>query len=94
MTAQLTEDPSDPLVIPRALPDREREEFLRQYHLAVDAAHDPDAPTVTAANLKRARTRPGAEPLKVAAVHRIEQPRHRGQPLALAFAVMIKDVWV
>jgi hypothetical protein len=41
MTAQPMEDPSDPLVILRDLPEREREEFLRQYHLAVDAAHDP-----------------------------------------------------
>ena len=41
MTAQSTEDPSDPLVIMRHLPEREREEFLRQYHAAVDAAHDP-----------------------------------------------------
>lgn len=41
MTAQPTEDPSDPLVILRDLPEREREEFLRQYHQAVDAAHDP-----------------------------------------------------
>lgn len=41
MTAQPMEDPSDPLVILRDLPEREREEFIRQYHLAVDAAHDP-----------------------------------------------------
>ena len=41
MTAQPTEDPADPLVILRELPEREREEFLRQYHRAVDAAHDP-----------------------------------------------------
>lgn len=41
MTAQPTEDPTDPLVILRDLPEREREEFLRQYHRAVDAAHDP-----------------------------------------------------
>jgi hypothetical protein len=41
MTAQPTEDPADPLVILRDLPEREREEFLRQYHRAVDAAHDP-----------------------------------------------------
>ncbi len=41
MTAQPTEDPTDPLVILRDLPEREREEFLRQYHEAVDAAHDP-----------------------------------------------------
>ena len=41
MTAQPTEDPTDPLVILRELPEREREEFLRQYHQAVDAAHDP-----------------------------------------------------
>jgi hypothetical protein len=41
VTAQPTEDPSDPLVILRDLPEREREEFLRQYHRAVDAAHDP-----------------------------------------------------
>ena len=36
-----TEDPADPLVILRDLPEREHEEFLRQYHQAVDAAHDP-----------------------------------------------------
>lgn len=41
MTAQPMEYPSDPLVILRDLPDRERAEFLRQYHAAVDAAHDP-----------------------------------------------------
>ena len=41
MTAQPIEDPSDPLVILRDLPERERGEFLRQYHAAVDAAHDP-----------------------------------------------------
>ncbi|HLK74581.1 MAG TPA: DUF6247 family protein [Streptosporangiaceae bacterium] len=41
MTAQPTEDHADPLVILRDLPEREREEFLRQYHRAVDAAHDP-----------------------------------------------------
>jgi hypothetical protein len=35
------EDPSDPEVIIRDLPERERAEFLRQYHEAVDAAHDP-----------------------------------------------------
>jgi hypothetical protein len=41
VTARSTEDPADPLVILRDLPEREREEFLRQYHRAVDAAHDP-----------------------------------------------------
>ena len=41
VTAQPMEDPADPLVILRDLPEREREEFLRQYHRAVDAAHDP-----------------------------------------------------
>jgi Family of unknown function (DUF6247) len=41
VTAQPTEDRSDPLVILRDLPEREYEEFLRQYHQAVDAAHDP-----------------------------------------------------
>jgi hypothetical protein len=41
VTAQPTEDPADPLVILRLLPEREREEFIRQYHRAVDAAHDP-----------------------------------------------------
>jgi hypothetical protein len=41
VTAQPTEDQTDPLVILRDLPEREREEFLRQYHRAVDAAHDP-----------------------------------------------------
>jgi Family of unknown function (DUF6247) len=34
------EDPNDPAVIFRDLPQRERSEFLRQYHQAVDAAHD------------------------------------------------------
>jgi Family of unknown function (DUF6247) len=41
VTAQPREDHTDPLVILRDLPEREREEFLRQYHRAVDAAHDP-----------------------------------------------------
>jgi hypothetical protein len=41
VTAQPTEDPSDPLVILRDLPAQEHEEFLRQYHQAVDAAHEP-----------------------------------------------------
>jgi Family of unknown function (DUF6247) len=35
------EDPNDPEAILRDLPERERAEFLRQYHQAVDAAHDP-----------------------------------------------------
>jgi hypothetical protein len=35
------EDSSDPEVILRDLPERERGEFLRQYHEAVDAEHDP-----------------------------------------------------
>jgi hypothetical protein len=39
VTAQPTEDAADPLVILRDLPELEREEFLRQYHQAVDAAH-------------------------------------------------------
>jgi hypothetical protein len=41
MSAQPAEDPCDPLVILRDLPERERSEFLRQYHAAVDAARDP-----------------------------------------------------
>ena len=41
VTAHPTEDPADPLVILRDLPKREHEEFLNQYHRAVDAAHDP-----------------------------------------------------
>jgi Family of unknown function (DUF6247) len=41
VTAQPTEDPADPLVILKDLPERERKEFLRQYHRAVDGAHDP-----------------------------------------------------
>jgi hypothetical protein len=41
VTAQPMEEPADPLVILRDLPEQEREEFLRQYHRAVDAAHDP-----------------------------------------------------
>jgi len=35
------EDPNDPEIIFRGLPEQERAEFLRQYHEAVDAAHDP-----------------------------------------------------
>lgn len=35
------EDPNDPQIILRDLPEREHAEFLRQYHEAVDAAHDP-----------------------------------------------------
>jgi hypothetical protein len=35
------EDPNDPEAIFRDLPERERAEFLRQYHQAVDAAHEP-----------------------------------------------------
>jgi hypothetical protein len=35
------EDPNDPDVILRDLPEQERGQFLRQYHEAVDAAHDP-----------------------------------------------------
>jgi hypothetical protein len=41
VTAQPAEDPADPLVILGNLPKREREEFLRQYHRAVDVTHDP-----------------------------------------------------
>ena len=40
MTAQPTEDPCDPRVIVQNLDERERDVFLRQYHQAVDAAHD------------------------------------------------------
>jgi hypothetical protein len=47
---------------------------------------------VTAASLERARSRPEAQPLNVAAVHRIEQPRHQRQPLPLTFLMMIKNV--
>jgi hypothetical protein len=35
------EDPNDPQVILGDLPEQERGQFLRQYHEAVDAAHDP-----------------------------------------------------
>lgn len=35
------EDPNDPQIILRDLPEREHAEFLRQYHEAVDGAHDP-----------------------------------------------------
>jgi Family of unknown function (DUF6247) len=43
MSAEPTqvEDPNDPEVILRDLPEQERAEFLRQYHEAVDSAHDP-----------------------------------------------------
>jgi len=43
MSAELfqAEDPNDPAVILRDLPEQERDQFLRQYHKAVDAAHDP-----------------------------------------------------
>ncbi|HEY7430788.1 MAG TPA: DUF6247 family protein [Streptosporangiaceae bacterium] len=37
------EDRRDPLVILRDLPERERVLFLRQYHEAVEQAHDPAA---------------------------------------------------
>jgi Family of unknown function (DUF6247) len=40
VTAQPTEDPCDPQVILQNLDERERDVFLRQYHEAVDAAHD------------------------------------------------------
>lgn len=40
VSAQPTEDPTDPRIILRDLPEREHEEFLHQYHQAVDAAHD------------------------------------------------------
>ena len=42
MVAQLVdaEEPDDPEVILRDLPEQERAQFLRQYHEAVDAAHD------------------------------------------------------
>ena len=35
------EDPNDPEVIVRDLPEQERAEFLRQYHEAADASRDP-----------------------------------------------------
>lgn len=35
------EDPHDPQVILQVLPERERGEFFRQYHEAVDGAHEP-----------------------------------------------------
>jgi hypothetical protein len=35
------EDPNDPEAILRDLPEHERAQFLRQYHAAVEAAHDP-----------------------------------------------------
>jgi len=41
VSAQPMDDPADPQVILRDLPERERAEFLRQYHQAVDAAYDP-----------------------------------------------------
>jgi Family of unknown function (DUF6247) len=34
-------EPDDPEVILRDLPEQERAQFLRQYHEAVDAAHNP-----------------------------------------------------
>jgi hypothetical protein len=37
------ENQRDPLVILRELPERERVQFLRQYHEALEAAHDPAA---------------------------------------------------
>ncbi|HTZ30627.1 MAG TPA: DUF6247 family protein [Streptosporangiaceae bacterium] len=40
-TSVQAEDPNDPEVILRDLPEQERGQFLRQYHDAVDAAHDP-----------------------------------------------------
>ena len=40
-TSAQAEDPNDPETILRDLPEQERGQFLRQYHQAVDAAHDP-----------------------------------------------------
>jgi hypothetical protein len=37
------DDRRDPLVILRDLPERERVQFLRQYHEALEAARDPAA---------------------------------------------------
>jgi Family of unknown function (DUF6247) len=37
----LAEDPNDPVVILRDLPEQERSSFLQQYHDAVNGAHDP-----------------------------------------------------
>ncbi len=41
MSAEPNQDPHDPQVILRDLPEQERGQFLRQYHEAVNAAHDP-----------------------------------------------------
>ncbi len=40
-TASPEEDPLDPQRILRELPERERENFLRQYREALDGARDP-----------------------------------------------------
>lgn len=57
------EDPDDPEVILRDLPEQERAEFLHQYHEAVDAAHDP-------AGYRRLRSLLHAWRLTVAATRR------------------------
>ena len=42
MSAEVqAEDPNDPQVILRDLPEQERAQFLGQYYEAVDAGHDP-----------------------------------------------------
>lgn len=48
---------------------------------------------VAAADFERPRSRPDVQPLDVAVVHGVEQPRHQLQPLPLAFQVMIKDLF-
>jgi hypothetical protein len=57
-----------------------------------EARQPPRRRNAGAAVLERPRSRADAQPLITGAMHRIEQPRHQGQPLALAFVVMIKDV--
>jgi hypothetical protein len=47
---------------------------------------------VATANFERPRSGTDTQPLNAAAVHRIKQPRHQGQPLPLARQVMIKNV--
>ena len=61
--------------------------------VGADALREPGGDrAVAAANLERPSARTHAERLDVPAVHRVEQPRHQGQPRALTFELVVQDV--
>ncbi|GAA4620802.1 hypothetical protein GCM10023196_006210 [Actinoallomurus vinaceus] len=51
------EDPRDPQIILRSLPERERSVFLKDYREAVDAAHDPAGYRILQHKLERWATK-------------------------------------